>query len=360
MAVAPNDLSLAMIVRNEARCLERCLRSCKDVVGEIVLVDTGSTDATLQIAAKFDARVFTFPWADDFSEARNYALDKATSKWILVLDADEELSPGLAAEIPEFIHRERAIGRLKIASQFRRNNQTLCSHAYVSRLFPRGAQFAGRIHEQIISPLPRRNLQHEVWHDGYLQPTKTDRNIRLLQRELELLPDDPYLLFQLALEYNSLGKVKLAGESLERAVTRMPMDVPFAPNAVVDYLYVLSELKSFDRGLALIGQWAGKVDDFPDFHLACGLFFMNLVRSDTARYVSYLPRIESSFRRALSIGESQKYKSVKGAGTFLAQYNLGTLYHVFGNAAAAKECFEKAAADGYTPAQEMLRKLSVR
>lgn len=86
-------LSVSMIVRDEESCLEKCLRS---VIGadELVVVDTGSKDRTKEIASMFAARVFDFPWVDDFAKARNYSLQQCTGDWIMVVDADEELEIG--------------------------------------------------------------------------------------------------------------------------------------------------------------------------------------------------------------------------------------------------------------------------
>ena len=86
-------LSLCMIVKNEQPNLVRCLSSVKAAVDEIIVVDTGSTDRTKEIATVFGAKVFDAPWNDDFAEARNTALSKATGDWIFVLDADEAVSP---------------------------------------------------------------------------------------------------------------------------------------------------------------------------------------------------------------------------------------------------------------------------
>ena len=85
-------VSLCMIVKNEEKHLARCLHSVKPVVDEIVIVDTGSTDRTKEIGVAFGAHVADFPWVDDFSKARNFALSQASGDWILVLDADEILS----------------------------------------------------------------------------------------------------------------------------------------------------------------------------------------------------------------------------------------------------------------------------
>ena len=351
-------LSLAMIVKNEARCLARCLRSVQNAVDEIIVVDTGSTDRTVDIAGEFAAKVFHFDWCDDFSAARNFALAQAAGDWILVLDADETVGEPLAEEIKKFIQGAPQIGRLKIVSGFRRHGQTLRSQTFVSRLFPRGARFEGKIHEQIISPLPRVNLSGELAHDGYLETQKSDRNVKLLRAALEREPDNAYLLHQLALEYTSLDQPEKAFPCLQQAFARMQPADPFAPNVVVDLLYAAMAVKQFDAGLETIARSENNLAGFPDFHLARGLFYMNLIRNDTAKHISEVPKVEQSFQRCLALGETDRYKSVRGAGTFLANYNLGLFYHVFGNAAGAKSCLEFAARSGYAPAAALLEKLN--
>jgi tetratricopeptide (TPR) repeat protein len=350
-----NKLSLAMIVKNEARCLARCLNRAEKIADEIIVVDTGSTDDTIRIANEHKAKVLHFNWCDDFSAARNFALAQCTGDWILVLDADETVSEPLAEEIKKFVQGPAQIGRLKIVSDFKRHGQTLRSQTFVSRLFPRGARFEGKIHEQIISPLPRVNLSGELWHDGYLETQKSDRNVKLLRAALEREPDNAYLLHQLALEYTSLDQPENAFPSLQKAFTQMQPADPFAPNVVVDLIYAAMTVKKFEAGLEAIGQSEKRLADFPDFHLARGLFYMNLIRSDTARYLGELPKVEQSFQRCLALGETNRYKSVHGAGTFLAGYNLGLFYHVLGNTAGAKRCFESAASAGYEPASLMLK-----
>ena len=86
------SISLCMIVINEEKHLETCLNSVKNIVSEIIIVDTGSTDQTKEIANKFKVKVYDFQWNDDFSAARNFCLQKAAKDWILVLDADETIS----------------------------------------------------------------------------------------------------------------------------------------------------------------------------------------------------------------------------------------------------------------------------
>lgn len=99
-------LSICMIVKNEERHLVKCLKSVRDVADELIIVDTGSTDKTINIAKVFGAKVFDFPWTGDFSAARNYSMEQATGNWIFILDADEVLSPRDFKKLKEIIHRK--------------------------------------------------------------------------------------------------------------------------------------------------------------------------------------------------------------------------------------------------------------
>jgi tetratricopeptide (TPR) repeat protein len=357
MTAPQQKLSLAMIVKNEARCLARCLQSVRALAGEIIITDTGSTDDTVKIANEFGAKISHFDWINDFAAARNFALAQVTGDWILVLDADEWASEAIAQEIRAFIQGAPQIGRLKIVSDFRHHGQTQRSSTFVSRLFPRGAKFTGRIHEQIASSLPRVNLAGELWHDGYLETGKSGRNVKMLQTEITREPRNAYLHYQLALEFTSLGRTQDAFACLQKARAGMKPSNPFAPNVVVDFLYAAMELKQFAAGLEVIRTSEHQLADFPDFHHVCGLFYMKFVGSNPAQNIADLPKIEQSFRRSLGLGETDKYKSVHGSGSFLANYNLGVYYHAFGDHAGAQRCLEAAARQNYAPAAALLEKL---
>jgi tetratricopeptide (TPR) repeat protein len=201
------------------------------------------------------------------------------------------------------------------------------------------------------------NLRGELWHDGYLETQKSERNVRLLQTELARDPRNAYLQFQLALEFTSLGRTRDAFACLQKARAAMQPSDPFAPNVIVDFLYAAMELKEFDAGLEAIRASENRLADFPDFHHVCGLFHMKHVGSDPARHVADVPKIEQSFQRSLALGETDKYKSVHGTGSFLANYNLGVFYHAFGDDARARPCLEAAARQDYAPAAALLAKL---
>ena len=187
-----NRIALVMIVRDEARSLERCLASALPWVDEAVVVDTGSRDATPEIARRLGARVGHFAWVDDFAAARNAALALTDAPWRLVLDADEWISDG--AESLTALRREAPgfIGQISVASEFDAADGTV-GHApsWLPRVLPRGVSYQGRVHEQPVASLPRRRLPLVVGHDGYREAQKTrkaGRNEQLLRRALETDP----------------------------------------------------------------------------------------------------------------------------------------------------------------------------
>jgi glycosyltransferase involved in cell wall biosynthesis len=181
-----------MIVKNEEKYLEDCLRSVESVVDEIVIVDTGSSDRTLDIAQKYKAKIFHFDWVNDFSAARNFALEKSTGDWILYLDADERLREKDKKKIKTLLlgSNKRSAFSLVVNSINEVNNRAEKMN-YV-RLFPNNPKikFEGAAHEQIVPSLLKNNYKIvitgiEIIHLGYniskeeLQ-RKAERNLSIL------------------------------------------------------------------------------------------------------------------------------------------------------------------------------------
>lgn len=184
------SLSLCMIVKNEEKHLTRCLSSVKDVVDEIVIVDTGSTDKTTQIAESFNANVFHFEWVNDFSAARNFALRKCNSDWILYLDADEEINPNSLEELKSYKSHSPSGVYCKVKSLG--SSSVNGSVMKYPRLFAnvQGIEFIGKVHEQIVDSLnksktPLVESEIEIIHHGYAVDDdklkqKKERNLSLL------------------------------------------------------------------------------------------------------------------------------------------------------------------------------------
>lgn len=209
-------VSLSMIIKNEEVFLEDCLRSVEDVVDEIVIVDTGSTDKSLEIAKKYNARIFNFEWIDDFSAARNYALQNSTGDWILYLDADERLSPDSKSIIRELTDENKNIGINCTVSSIDEKGGTPSTMNYV-RLFRNvpDVKFEGKVHEQIEASLKRSNCEIinseiEIIHLGYnissdeLQ-VKARRNLELLLKDFKETPNG-YKAFHIGQSYVTLNE----------------------------------------------------------------------------------------------------------------------------------------------------------
>ena len=219
-----------MIVRDEEKNLPNCLESVRGVFDEIVIVDTGSQDRTKEIARSFGARVFEFAWVDDFAAARNEALAHATGDYAFWLDADDVVEPVQVEKLRALLgslERPSARRGARPARTEPRPRKE-CPAAFVVRcacdpspdgtggdtvvdhirLFPLrdGVRWTYRVHEQILPALrrakvPVRWTELTVRHTGYidkaLRARKLDRDTRILKRELEDRPDDPFVLFNL-------------------------------------------------------------------------------------------------------------------------------------------------------------------
>lgn len=224
-------LSVCLIAKNEERFLGKCLESVKGLATQIVVVDTGSTDRTIEIAKEHGAEVHHFKWCDDFSAARNAALEHATSDWVLFLDADEELMPEHRETLLAEIKVAAAIGyRLPIIDVGREKE----GHSLVPRLFRNapGLFFVGRVHEQVFSSLEVRReewgLENRVGatsllHHGYVGEVvvsrdKVARNLRLLELAIEELPGEPNLVMNLGLELVRSGQVEQGLEKYREAL----------------------------------------------------------------------------------------------------------------------------------------------
>ncbi|WP_237690563.1 glycosyltransferase family 2 protein [Paenibacillus caui] len=347
-------IALTMIVKNEEKVLPRCLDSVCKLVDEIIIVDTGSTDRTKWVAQAYGAKIYDWTWNHNFADARNIALDHASCDWNLVLDADEYINNGGAA-IRQFINQENAIGRLKLVSQFSSDDGELSfAQSFISRIFPSGVRYEGRIHEQLVSDLPRIKLPVEILHDGYMK-SKADRNIPILQIEIANNPKDSYSHYQIAKEFRGINNHVQACHHLEQAYALLTKMESYAPNVIVNLIYELIATNQLEAGLPIIQREQAFLQDFADFHFVCGVFYMKLILSNTKKYIDLFPLIEASYLKCLEIGETDQYESVLGTGSFTALHNLGSLYEVMGNLERATSCYKKAASYGYKPSEKRLQ-----
>lgn len=355
------SLSLVMITKNEESKLKRCLDSVKGIVDEIIVVDTGSTDTTKDIALTSGAKVYDYKWNNNFSDARNYAINKSSGDWNLILDADEFISDVNLNSVRKFINStDEAIGQVKIINLFEQDGEIKKSSSFISRLAPRDVLFNGSIHEQLDINYPRYKIDIVLEHDGYLNTNKFERNISLILSELKEKPNDSYLLYQASKTYYVNQMYDDASHYFSVFYNNLDYKHDaFAKDGIVLYLYNTIKTKDFSKGLKIIDDTLDIMNDYCDFYFVCGVFFTELVAYNPKKYMSYFDNIELSYLNALNLGESDDYNTVEGTGSYLAAFNLGVYYELIGNISKALNYYKISFSYNYAPALKRLNKLSI-
>lgn len=358
-----STLAIVMIVKNEEESLSRCLKQAAGLADKIYITDTGSTDRTREIAGSYGAVVTEYAWNQDFAAARNFALSQSDCDWNLVLDADEYLAEGTRKDLENFLKHPDKIGAIQLRNYYMEEmpggkQETAYTYLYISRLFPKGVRFTGRIHEQADSKLPIVPIPLLFEHDGYLKQGKAERNLPILLEEIGKDPEDSYFLYQAAETLRGLKRFREACQYYGRFYEHVPeRGTGYRANGIINYLYALIETRDWDTGLSLIEKEQKSLGEYADFHFASGILFMRAILADTGKYISYLPRIEQSYLKCLEIGEVPANQGVGGTGSFRAAYNLGTWYEVAGDIGRAKKYYQRAAKENYQPAVERLELL---
>lgn len=227
MSTKPS-LSVCMIVKNEASNICDALESFRTFADEIVVVDTGSTDGTADLARRYTQHVHNYPWHDDFAAARNFSLDQASGAYCLWLDADDRVDALNAAKINAL--KQYFDGQKTFAFQLQDfRNGSLFGSLMQVRCVPnrKDVRFRGRVHEcidwgSVKDTITLVNVDVVITHHGYedasLLSKKMIRNIRLLQLERQSGRDDHVLHFYLAHSYSHLGSYREAVRHMQRVI----------------------------------------------------------------------------------------------------------------------------------------------
>ncbi|MBU2552263.1 MAG: glycosyltransferase [Proteobacteria bacterium] len=216
-------ISLCMIVRNEEGNLSRSLAPVGGCFDEVVVVDTGSSDRTPDLARSYGARVVEIEWPDDFAAARNVSIGEARCDWIFWLDGDNYISPEGVAELRRHLDPERK-SVLWCTEVVLPQGERLVQ----KRVFPNRPEvyFEGRVHEQLVHPADYRSVLTpvEILHWGYEDKAaariKGERNLRLLSAMVQQDPDVFYPRYQLGRTLLNLRRFDESVDHLERAVSR--------------------------------------------------------------------------------------------------------------------------------------------
>ncbi len=342
-------LSAAMIMRNEALHLDACLRSIRPHVDEIVIVDTGSTDASPEIARRYEARLLQQPWQEDFAAPRNLALAAAKGDWILYIDADERLRlpPGTTLA-PLLEDREKLAWRLRLQPK---TNYTAYAEVRIFRNHPE-IRYRGVIHERVLPDILRLaagradaigHCDLVLEHVGYEgdQHRKHERNLPMLRRYLETEPERIFCWWHMGEILAELGRPEEAAAAFAEGIARTRRRGERAPLAEDSLPFAGLLRLELDRGKP-VGPLLGE---------ALALFPENrLLRWIAARHemASGRPAAALPLLRALAAEDGERFYDPLIAydkrlfGEF-AQASLGVCYMRLGRHDLAAEAFAAAA-----------------
>ena len=344
----PQKISLCMIVKNEEKFLPGCLESAKGLADELIVVDTGSTDPTMDIARKYGAIVYEHPWQNDFSYHRNQSIDYATGDWILILDADEELDPSEHNMIRGAVRRKDIDAVSFVVYNKIQGGRTgfLNSH----RLFrnKKEYRYSGIVHNQLVMDGITLSTQLKVYHHGYglsdeQMKAKGKRTEKLLKEQLKENPDNAFAHFNLAQIYRVLAEPE---KSLEHA--RRVIEILSPDNVDRRHVYVMA----LDQiGCAYVGldnhekakEYFYKALEIKEDYLD-PLFNLGYVFSKQCNY----DKADELFLRYLKVrGNFSEHREWMGLilnnlnSHFAVYYGLGLSQYFRNNIAKALEYFHK-------------------
>jgi GT2 family glycosyltransferase/tetratricopeptide (TPR) repeat protein len=339
------DVSLCMIVKDEERTLDACLSSAKAYFNQIIVVDTGSTDRTIEIAKSHGVEVYEHPWEDSFSTARNYSMQYAKGRWIFWMDADDTLPRHTGESILRAaVGAPQEVAGFVIPVQFVEEGAgagTRVDHVKLFRNVP-GLAFEGRIHEQILSSLREHGeiarIEAVVLHSGYDtsdqgQKKKRERDFKLLALDAEERPNHPFVLFCYGMTYHYTDEHELAIGMLTRSIEHSNPKESHLRKAYALKSVSLKKLDRKEEALKVIFDGIEAVGDDPELRFQAALILTELGRLEEARE-QYLLTAEdvSGHFSSLDIG-------ILG---FKRYHNLAVICDQLGSYAEARDWWLKA------------------
>ncbi len=285
-------LSACMIVKDAEEFLPRCLESIKDAVDEIIVVDTGSSDRTVEIAESYKAKVYHHPWNDDFSEARNHSLSYATCDWILTIDADEELEREDIPLLRRTINSDLYNGVFVAVYNHKPDG---LSKGYSQRLYGRGkAHYEGIVHNQIIVEGDVARVEIRIYHYGYnlskeKMEIKYERSKKLLEKQIEEDRKNTFAWYNLNRIYRNKGELNTVVENGMHALSLKPYEEYKEEGTVGTYLMLLYDTAycclmsgRLDKGEELCQEGLNHNPENLDLLFTLGGIYFNKKRYDDA------------------------------------------------------------------------------
>ena len=274
------QISVCIIAKNEEKYIETCLQALKPFDVEIVVVDTGSTDRTKEIAAKYTDSLYDFEWIGDFSAARNYAAKVAKHDYIVMIDCDEFAEKINISEVCKFLKKNpTCLGSLVQKSLVNSGSGVAKFNENVGRIYDRRfVKYVNRIHEQLSRIDGAEGVYHvfdvSVMHMGYMLSKedtykKNMRNIELLEKQAEEMPISVYTYFQLGQSYYVINEKEKAYEARKKAMELNPPEKE-------EFTYLL--LAGFARSALEAGDYeeALRIEKYYEYARVCADYMFNL------------------------------------------------------------------------------------
>lgn len=357
-------ISVCIIGKNEEKNIEKCLEPLTHYPFEIIYVDTGSTDRTKELAAKYTDKIYDFEWIGDFSAARNFSLSKASHNYVLVLDCDEYLIEldweGLNEAIET--HPRGSVGQILRKSYLGETKADTFSLERIDRLFhKRKFHYIYLIHEQISdirtdsTDFVHYDIPVVVDHVGYVgnmdeKRLKADRNNALLFKEMEHNPNESYFPFQVAQSYNLIDDYENAYIYYKKAF-ELPLNLDNLWVHVMACNFINACIQT-NRAEEAVALYTPVYDDYAssqDFLCAMGTLYLNLTPPQPLKAVM-------EFVKALQCPPTEDSNSRL---TAVALFGMGFSNESLGNYPAALDFYKKSAAYQYEPALEKLTEFGV-
>ncbi|WP_125154900.1 tetratricopeptide repeat-containing glycosyltransferase family 2 protein [Clostridium rectalis] len=327
-----HEISLCMIVKNEEDNLERCLKSVEDLVDEIIVVDTGSTDKTIEIAEKYNAKIFNFKWCNDFSAARNESLKHASKDWILIMDGDDEFCSGDKVKFRNLIEKDLVDNTIYFFETLNFSGYSVNTTDISINLNPRlfknnyGFHYEGKVHNQLVNnekDVVGETYDIRIYHYGYLNKNivskdKRNRNISLLKEQIKKGVDKKFAYFNLGNEYFALDDKRSALDNYYKSYDNFDPSTGYASRLIERIVISNYTLKDYDKALEFIETGINYYPDFTDLYYLKGL----VLEEKNSPLLAI-----KSFKKCIDIGEPPSVlKSIYGVGGFRPNYELSKIY----------------------------------
>lgn len=345
-------VSVCMIAKNEDNHIEECLKRLRPCRFEIIVVDTGSVDRTVEVAHKYADKVFHFAWCDDFSTARNFSIQQATNDWVLIIDCDEYLENVNLVQIEEAISRNReAVGMVTRNNPYTVQGTRSIMSEHIGRLFNRKyCHFEGSIHEQVRTLQGKEpetfSIPLTFYHEGYVAESdkrmRATRNLEMLLQALSAKGPSPYLYFHLGQNYISLNDTEKAAHYYKLGLDlNADHKSEFVQNMAESYGYCLMEMAKYDAVMKLKDKY-DLLSHRADFVYLMGMLHMKKGEWDKAI---------KEFEKATTLTAYSR----TGVNSYRANFHIGDIYETMGDPAQARIYYKKCG--DYEPAIRRLREL---